>query len=80
MAPSSKEPELTLENYEKVLEKDTKIKVAGVDVDGILRGKIMSKGKFLSVVKDGFGFCSVIFGWGMSHPHLGFYTVDTQAS
>lgn len=25
----------------------------------------MSKKKFLSVVKDGFGFCSVIFGWDM---------------
>ncbi|ORX41117.1 hypothetical protein BD324DRAFT_575254 [Kockovaella imperatae] len=37
---------------------------SGVDVDGVLRGKIMSKSKFLSAVKsDGFGFCSVIFGW-----------------
>ena len=70
MAPSSKEPELTLDNYEQVLAKDTKIKVAGVDVDGILRGKIMSKQKFLSVVKDGFGFCSVIFGWGTPPIHL----------
>ena len=36
----------------------------GVDVDGVLRGKFMSKNKFLSIVKsDGFGFCSVIFGW-----------------
>ncbi|KAJ3492128.1 hypothetical protein NLI96_g202 [Meripilus lineatus] len=43
-----------------------KVKVAGVDVDGILRGKFMSKEKFLSAVSgDGFGFCSVIFGWDM---------------
>lgn len=36
----------------------------GVDIDGVLRGKIMSKDKFLSAAKsDGFGFCSVIFGW-----------------
>ena len=36
----------------------------GVDVDGVLRGKIMSKSKFLSAVKhDGFGFCSIVFGW-----------------
>lgn len=33
-------------------------------MDGVLRGKIMSQSKFLSAVKsDGFGFCSVIFGW-----------------
>jgi len=36
----------------------------GVDVDGVLRGKIMSKDKFLSSAKgDGFNFCSVIYGW-----------------
>ncbi|KAF8891318.1 hypothetical protein BD779DRAFT_1661733 [Infundibulicybe gibba] len=44
--------------------KDTKVKVAGVDVDGVLRGKYMSKEKFLSAASsNGFGFCSVIFGW-----------------
>jgi glutamine synthetase len=33
-------------------------------VDGVLRGKIMSKNKFLSIAKgDGFGFASVVFGW-----------------
>jgi len=38
-----------------------KVKVAGVDVDGVLRGKYMSTEKFLSAVSaDGFGFCSVI--------------------
>ncbi|KAG9102763.1 hypothetical protein FRC06_001170, partial [Ceratobasidium sp. 370] len=51
------------EDLHKLLENDTKVKVA---VDGILRGKFMSKEKFLSAVKgDGFGFCSVIFGWDM---------------
>lgn len=39
------------------------VKVAGVDLDGILRGKYMAKDKFFSAVKGGFGFCSVIFGW-----------------
>ncbi|QRV99852.1 glutamine synthetase [Ceratobasidium sp. AG-Ba] len=54
------------EDLHKLLENDTKVKVAGIDVDGILRGKFMSKDKFLSAVKsDGFGFCSVIFGWDM---------------
>jgi len=40
-----------------------KIKVGGFDLDGVLRGKYISKEKFLSAVKDGFGFCDVIFGW-----------------
>lgn len=53
---------LTLDNLEEALAKDTKIKLAGVDIDGILRGKIVSKKKFLSVAKSGFGFCSVVFG------------------
>lgn len=56
---------LTLENVEEALQHDTKIKLAGVDIDGILRGKLVSKKKFLSVAKDGFGFCSVLFGWDM---------------
>ncbi|VVT46659.1 uncharacterized protein SAPINGB_P001323 [Magnusiomyces paraingens] len=47
------------------LREDAYVKVAGVDVDGILRGKIISRAKFLSVVDAGFGFCSVIFGWDM---------------
>lgn len=59
------ESRLTLDNVSKVLEADTKVKLAGVDIDGILRGKLISKKKFLSVVGDGFGFCSVIFGWDM---------------
>ncbi|KIY43453.1 glutamine synthetase/guanido kinase [Fistulina hepatica ATCC 64428] len=46
---------------EGLLENDIKVKVA---VDGVLRGKLMSKEKFISAaISDGFGFCSVIFGW-----------------
>jgi hypothetical protein len=60
---------LTLDNLEEALANDTKIKLAGVDIDGILRGKIVSKKKFLSVAKDGFGFCSVIFGCEL-HAHF----------
>jgi glutamine synthetase len=56
---------ITIEQLPQLLEDDTKVKLAGVDVDGILRGKLVSKKKFLSVAKDGFGFCSVIFGWDM---------------
>ena len=59
------ESPLTLESVSKVLEADTKVKLGGIDIDGVLRGKLVSKKKLLSVVKDGFGFCSVIFGWDM---------------
>lgn len=57
--------EVSYDSLEDVLRNDTKVKVAGVDIDGILRGKLMSKKKFLGIAKDGFGFCSVIFGWDM---------------
>ena len=49
----------------RILSNDNKVKLAGIDVDGVLRGKLVSKEKFLSVARDGFGFCSVIFGWDM---------------
>lgn len=41
----------------------SKVKVAITDIDGILRGKLMHKDKFLSALDDGFGFCNVVFGW-----------------
>ncbi len=63
--PEKKKDEVTVESLPKLLENDTKVKLAGVDVDGILRGKLVSKKKFLGIAKDGFGFCSVIFGWDM---------------
>ncbi|EEH22092.2 hypothetical protein PABG_04303 [Paracoccidioides brasiliensis Pb03] len=59
------ETEITLESLPAVLERDTRVKLAGIDADGILRGKLVSKKKFLSVAQNGFGFCSVIFGWDM---------------
>lgn len=63
MAPG--EALVTLESLEGVLLRDTKVKLAGVDIDGQLRGKLISKKKFLGIAKEGFGFCSVIFGWDM---------------
>lgn len=39
------------------------VKVAVTDVDGIMRGKFMSREKFFSALEKGFGFCDVIFGW-----------------
>lgn len=40
-----------------------RIKLAVTDIDGVLRGKLMRKDKFLSAVEGGFGFCDVVFGW-----------------
>lgn len=65
MAPPPSEADVSAENVATILQYDTKVKLAGVDADGILRGKLVSKKKFLSIAEDGFGFCSVIFGWDM---------------
>ncbi len=43
-----------------------KVKVGGVDVDGVLRGKYISLEKFWSALEKGFGFCDVIFGWDIN--------------
>ncbi len=40
-----------------------RVKVAVVDIDGILRGKYIHKQKFASAVEGGFGFCDVVYGW-----------------
>lgn len=64
----SLDPVVTPENVAEVLAHDRAVKVAGCDIDGIMRGKMMAKSKFVSLVKGGkseFGFCSVIFGWDM---------------
>ena len=39
------------------------IKVGLFDMDGVLRGKYMSKAKFTSALEGGFGFCDVVLGW-----------------
>ena len=58
MAPNQPDIEKTLsENGIK------RVKVGGFDLDGVLRGKYISTEKFLSALRDGFGFCDVIFGW-----------------
>jgi glutamine synthetase len=41
-------------------------KVAVTDIDGILRGKAVSREKFSSMLKSGFGFCDVVLGWDSS--------------
>ena len=41
----------------------THIKVGLFDIDGIMRGKYMSKEKFFSSLDNGFAFCDVVLGW-----------------
>ncbi|CAG8647503.1 3076_t:CDS:2, partial [Paraglomus occultum] len=67
----------TYEDVERLLENDQRVKIAGADVDGILRGKVLAKSKFLSTLREGFGFCSIIFGWDM---HDRTYTEDLDVS
>jgi glutamine synthetase len=43
-----------------------KIGFGVTDIDGVLRGKIISKKKFLKALEEGIGFCNVIFGWDSS--------------
>ncbi len=43
-----------------------KVKLAITDIDGVLRGKMISFDKFRSVAEKGFGFCDVVFGWDSS--------------
>ncbi|MFT4031931.1 MAG: glutamine synthetase family protein [Siphonobacter sp.] len=43
-----------------------KIKFAFADIDGVLRGKVISREKFLKGLEEGYGFCNVVFGWDSS--------------
>ena len=44
-------------------DKAEKIKLAVTDIDGVMRGKVISFDKFRSIAEKGFGFCDVVFGW-----------------
>ena len=43
-----------------------KIKFAVTDIDGVLRGKVISMNKFLKGMQTGIGFCNVVFGWDIN--------------
>ena len=43
-----------------------KIKFAFTDIDGVLRGKVVSRQKFLDGLVDGYGFCDVVWGWDLA--------------
>ena len=44
----------------------SKIRLGVFDIDGILRGKYVSRDKFESAVSSGMSFCDVLFGWDMN--------------
>ncbi|KAL1867530.1 hypothetical protein VTK73DRAFT_4133 [Phialemonium thermophilum] len=64
----------TVESIAELLAGDDKVKIAGVDADGVLRGKVIAKDKFLAGVTAGIAMSSAIFGWDM-HDEL--YTTET---
>ena len=39
------------------------VKLGVFDVDGVMRGKYMSRDKFFSALDKCFGFCDVVLGW-----------------
>ncbi len=43
-----------------------RVKLGVFDIDGVLRGKYISRKKFESAVLGGLGFCDVIFGWDIA--------------
>ena len=58
----------TVKDAKKIVEerKLSHIKVGLTDIDGIIRGKYMSKAKFFSSLEHGFAFCDVVLGWDSS--------------
>ncbi|KAI9493484.1 hypothetical protein BDB00DRAFT_883128 [Zychaea mexicana] len=68
---------VTPDNVHEVLKDDVTVKVAIVDIDGILRGKLMHKEKFLGAVNSGYGFTAGLFGIDMQDSY---YTVPVEFS
>ena len=42
------------------------VKLGLFDIDGVMRGKYMSREKFISALENGFAFCDVVLGWDSS--------------
>ncbi|GAA5494957.1 glutamate--isopropylamine ligase [Rubritalea halochordaticola] len=55
----------TVQDAKRIIEeRDIKhVKVGLFDIDGVMRGKYMSRKKFFSSLEDGFAFCDVVLGW-----------------
>jgi len=54
----------TIEDAKRIVEERnlSHVKVGLFDIDGIMRGKYMSKEKFFSSLEGGFAFCDVVLG------------------
>lgn len=63
--PTSPRKVHTIEQAKAIVqERDlTHVKVGVADMDGVIRGKYMSREKFFSALDNGFGFCDVVLGW-----------------
>lgn len=44
----------------------TRVKLGLTDLDGVIRGKYVSLGKFVGLLEQGGGFCDCIFGWDVN--------------
>ncbi|MBB1488736.1 glutamine synthetase family protein [Oceanospirillum sediminis] len=55
----------TVEDAKRIVEERnlSHVKVGLFDIDGVMRGKYMSKSKFFSALEGGFAFCDVVLGW-----------------
>ena len=55
----------TIEDAKQIVEDRglSHVKVGLFDNDGVMRGKYMSRDKFLSSLDGGFSFCDVVLGW-----------------
>ncbi len=56
---------MTIADAKRIIEKRglEYIKIGVFDIDGVFRGKYVSKYKFFSALDKGFGFCGVVLGW-----------------
>jgi glutamine synthetase len=59
---------MTIEEIIEAVKKyeGNKVRFAVTDIDGVLRGKIISKSKFLKALDEDISFCNVVFGWDMN--------------
>jgi glutamine synthetase len=55
----------------------TKVLLAGCDIDGIARGKVVSIDKCVKSLEHGFGYCSVLFEWDR---HDKLYTTNNSSN
>jgi glutamine synthetase len=55
----------TIEDARKIVEERALdyVKIGLHDIDGVLRGKYVSREKFFSIMENGLAFCDVVLGW-----------------